>query len=59
MRIRNVYLGEAVIKWPEVGNRSTTVHHDDERPLAAKKVDKELEKSVEGECLDFLLAGKG
>lgn len=33
------------------------MHHDDERPFAAKKIDEELEEGVDGKGLECCLVG--
>lgn len=51
MRIADVNLGEDVVEWPYVLPRCPAMHHDDERALAAKKVDEQLKEGVNGKGL--------
>lgn len=46
MRVRYVNFRKTVIEWPDMRNRSSAVHHDDEGSLAADEVDQELKEGV-------------
>ena len=57
MRIRNVDLRKAVIERPNMRYGSAAVHHDDEGTFTANKVDEQLEKGIQRECLVAFSAG--
>lgn len=51
MGIRYVDLSEAMIQRPRVTDWSPSIHHGYQSPFAAKEVDQELEKGIDGESL--------
>ena len=53
MRIADIHLPHPrdLIERPEMVDRRTSMHHDDEAALAAEEVDEELEEGVEDESL--------
>jgi hypothetical protein len=55
VRVRDIDFREAVIHGPEMRDRPSAIHHDNQRSFAADKIDKELEEGVDGECLELLV----
>jgi len=51
VRVGDVNLCQAVTERPRMRDWGSTVHHDDERPLAAEEVDQKLEEGIEREGL--------
>jgi len=49
--IRNVDFWKAVIERPNMRYGSAAVHHDDEGTFTANKVDEQLKKGIQRECL--------
>ncbi len=60
MGVGNVHFRQTMIQWPGMALGLSTVHHNDEGPFSAKKVDEKLKEGVDGECLvDGLPAAPG
>jgi hypothetical protein len=54
MRVADVDFRQHIVQRPEVVDRRTAMHEDDQTALAAEEVDEELEESVEDEGLIYV-----
>jgi len=52
MGVGNVHFRQTKIQRPWMTLGLSTVHHNDQGPFSAKKVDEKLKEGVDGECLD-------
>lgn len=54
MWVGNVDFREAMVQGPQVMNRFSPMHQDDEGTFSSYEVDKELEEGIDGKCLTRL-----